>query len=621
MSRIKTSRSRTLAASEPRPPLLALAILGLSLIGWLAFICAGRASAEVIFSTFADTPYGSSEVSAFQDAMADHNTYSPSAFLVHLGDINAGSESCQESRYQLVANTLLSSEVPAFIVPGDNEWTDCSNPSQGWAWWEEHLMGIHEEFCFQPNVETQGSRPENFAFVLDNVLFIGLNYVSGSPSSVTQASADWVDDQYASHGSGRRALVFMAQKEPSGALLSSVTDAISDFGGPALYIHGNGHSWKHSPGWFGPSNGLRVQTPRTNDSNPPVQVTVTNGGDFDFDLDPFDGASPINRGPCGSPGEPELSIDDVFVNEGQTAVFTVALSGGDGSQVTVDYDTADDTAEAPGDYAAKSGNLSFSGSTTERTISVTVEQDTEQETSEAFFVDLSGASGASISKSQGAAVIMDDDTPPAMFDLTVTVQGTGSVALNPSGGTYQEGTVVTLTASAGSGYEFGGWSQDLSGSSNPNTISMDADQDVTATFTLIPPGQYTLDVTVSGSGSVDLDPAGGVYDEGTTVTVTPNAAPGFEFVGWSGDLSGSTVPETLDMDADRDVTAIFAELPAGNTIVFSPSHDAHVRSTAPTSNFGSDTVVRVKSDSHVYEGYLKFDVAGTTTVPAPVRHR
>jgi uncharacterized repeat protein (TIGR02543 family) len=57
------------------------------------------------------------------------------------------------------------------------------------------------------------------------------------------------------------------------------------------------------------------------------------------------------------------------------------------------------------------------------------------------------------------------------------------VALDPSGDVYDENTQVQLTAQADSGWVFSGWSDDLSGSQNPGTVTMDAEKTVTATFT------------------------------------------------------------------------------------------------------------------------------------------
>ena len=58
----------------------------------------------------------------------------------------------------------------------------------------------------------------------------------------------------------------------------------------------------------------------------------------------------------------------------------------------------------------------------------------------------------------------------------------GSVTLNPSGGTYDENTGVTVTAVAASGFAFKNWAGDLSGTANPTTVTMTGDKVVEAVF-------------------------------------------------------------------------------------------------------------------------------------------
>lgn len=154
------------------------------------------------------------------------------------------------------------------------------------------------------------------------------------------------------------------------------------------------------------------------------------------------------------------------------------------------------------------------------------------------------------------------------YTLSVVINppGAGTVTMNPSGGTYNAGTVVTLTATANSGYVFSGWAGDLSGTSNPATITMDANKVVIANFTTSGGGgggggttNYTLTVTVSplGAGTVSLNPAGGTYAAGTTVTLTATANTGYVFSNWSGDLTGTTNPATIIMNSNKSVTAVF----------------------------------------------------------------
>jgi uncharacterized repeat protein (TIGR02543 family) len=143
--------------------------------------------------------------------------------------------------------------------------------------------------------------------------------------------------------------------------------------------------------------------------------------------------------------------------------------------------------------------------------------------------------------------------------LAVDTEGSGGVELNPPGGVYDQGTVVTLTAIPDLGWEFGDWDRDLDGSTNPHAIVVDSDKKVTAVFLGLE--EFTLTVETVGSGSVALDPPGGIYYSGTVVTLTPIPASGFAFSGWRGDLSGWPSPDRITMKSDTSVTAIFTPIP------------------------------------------------------------
>ncbi len=151
------------------------------------------------------------------------------------------------------------------------------------------------------------------------------------------------------------------------------------------------------------------------------------------------------------------------------------------------------------------------------------------------------------------------EVKPQKYDLTVSASGSGSVNVELagsnalSGGTYNSGAEIMLTAIPESGFEFSGWSGDLTGLSNPATVTMDANKSVTATFTPKP----TLTVNTAGSGSVGINPPGGVYNTGDVVTLTATPGPGFAFSGWSGDLAGSDNPATITMSGSKTVTAAF----------------------------------------------------------------
>jgi uncharacterized repeat protein (TIGR02543 family) len=143
------------------------------------------------------------------------------------------------------------------------------------------------------------------------------------------------------------------------------------------------------------------------------------------------------------------------------------------------------------------------------------------------------------------------------FTLTVTIVGSGTVTKKPNQGTYQYNDVVILTANPASGWYFDHWSGDLTGNTNPTTIRINGNKAVTATFTR---NKYTLTVNIIGSGSVTLNPPGGTYDYGTTVTLTATANTGYTFTGWSGDLTGNTNPTTITINGNKAVTATFKQM-------------------------------------------------------------
>ncbi|MDY6839026.1 MAG: InlB B-repeat-containing protein, partial [Thermodesulfobacteriota bacterium] len=151
--------------------------------------------------------------------------------------------------------------------------------------------------------------------------------------------------------------------------------------------------------------------------------------------------------------------------------------------------------------------------------------------------------------------------PPTQYTLTVNTAGLGSgtVTLAPPGGTYDEGTVVTLTANADSGSQFTGWSDDLTGDVNPTTITMNTNKTVTASFEPVPTYDLIVTTAGAGSGTVTLVPPGGTYSVDTVVTLTANADSGSDFTGWSDDLTGDVNPTTITMDSDKTVTATFEE--------------------------------------------------------------
>ncbi len=73
------------------------------------------------------------------------------------------------------------------------------------------------------------------------------------------------------------------------------------------------------------------------------------------------------------------------------------------------YATANGTAQAGSDYVAKSGSLTFPPGQRVQTVSVVVRGDRVKEGNESFYVNLSGAAGATVMDGRGVGTISNDD--------------------------------------------------------------------------------------------------------------------------------------------------------------------------------------------------------------------
>ena len=127
------------------------------------------------------------------------------------------------------------------------------------------------------------------------------------------------------------------------------------------------------------------------------------------------------------------------------------------------------------------------------------------------------------------------------YTLTISTVGNGSVSRNNSG-PYHYGDVVQLTAVPDTGWIFDSWTNDLTGSTNPASITINGNKTVTALFTV-----YRLTITTVGSGSVSRDKPL-PYQYGDVVGLTAVPTVGWSFDRWTGDITGSTNPAPITMD-------------------------------------------------------------------------
>lgn len=181
--------------------------------------------------------------------------------------------------------------------------------------------------------------------------------------------------------------------------------------------------------------------------------------------------------------------------------------------------------------------------------------------------------------------------------------GAGQITVDPEPncGTsqYYQGTPVQITAvPTGADYYFDSWSGGATGSSNPTTVAMNADQAVTANF--LQGTCYTLTMIIDPAveptaGEIRPEPTpncgdgskAGRYKSGTLVMVDAVSRGGWEFTGWGGALTGTNKPQPLTMDGNKSVTASFTPTCRRIKMTIDPPAGGIVQYTPPP-NCGSD---------------------------------
>ena len=144
---------------------------------------------------------------------------------------------------------------------------------------------------------------------------------------------------------------------------------------------------------------------------------------------------------------------------------------------------------------------------------------------------------------------IDPDTtiiPGKTYTLTVAAGEGGSV--NNAGGAYNAGTVVSLQATAQSGFRFHSWSD--GNTESPRALKITQDEALFAVF--LP--EYRLSVSAETGGKVN-NSVNGLYTEAFCVEIEATPEEGWKFLRWSDDETDN--PRTLYMTEDITLSALF----------------------------------------------------------------
>ena len=309
--------------------------------------------------------------------------------------------------------------------------------------------------------------------------------------------------------------------------------------------------------------------------------TVVDGTVFDTEMSEYSETIRVRAyEKDAGPGLPTVWVYDGYAREGQDGFlnFTMSLNPASTSTVTVDYRTKNLTAEAPGDYEATSGTLTFAPEETEKTVPVVVVDDNIEDSGEWFLLVLSNISGARLGREAAVGEIFNEEDVLGGFTLVDAASGRDVASLG-------DGSEVTLEDPANGRYgivagavpdvEIGSVRLELSGAKTvvrtdgaaPYTLYAEGGEE-------LPVGGYTLTATAyaeanGGGDALQTRTVSFTVTAATVAVLANTAATGLPTI------SGTTqVGETLsvstanigDADGLEDATFAYQWLRGGNDI-------------------------------------------------------
>jgi hypothetical protein len=220
------------------------------------------------------------------------------------------------------------------------------------------------------------------------------------------------------------------------------------------------------------------------------------------------------------------------------------------------------------------------------------------------------ASGPGGSTSASATVTVN----PRTYALTVNSGVGGSAS---GGGTYNEGTVVTINSFPSAGYTANGFTGSVTGSGSSIQVTMNSAKSVNALFTQI---QYNLGTAVSpaGAGSVS---GGGTYSYGAVASISaaPAANYVFSYYTYAGSAPANTnaASTTVTMTSPTTVTAVFTS--TGATTYNLTVNTSGTGTTSPTGTTTYQqnevaTVTATPGGSSTFSGWIGDVTSSNTTI-------
>jgi hypothetical protein len=110
-----------------------------------------------------------------------------------------------------------------------------------------------------------------------------------------------------------------------------------------------------------------------------------------------------------------------------------------------------------------------------------------------------------------------------------------------------------------------------------------------------PQKRYFLSVIASPTEGGSVSPTSELYDSDSLVTIVATPADGYDFVSWSGDVSGSEPTISITMDSDKEAVAVFAAA-FQEIITIMPE---------PTFSYSTATFTNTLEKGDIIEGFIE----------------
>lgn len=185
------------------------------------------------------------------------------------------------------------------------------------------------------------------------------------------------------------------------------------------------------------------------------------------------------------------------------------------------------------------------------------------------------------------------------YPFTINIEGEGSVTkelISEKSTDYRHGTVIRLTAEPEFGWEFIEWTGDITGQDETLDVTIDGETNVTAVFKLV---NFDLTVDIQGEGEVKqeiITPKTTGYPFTSQVRLKAEPSNGWEFVSWTGDVTGQEETIDVTIDDNKQILATFKRIDYQVNINVQGEGDVQqeiVQSKVIDSNYPFETAIQL----------------------------